>query len=51
MGDHVAVGVADEPARMVERDAAEHERHTVPEGVRVDADPDAVIRHSHLHGA
>ncbi len=51
MRDHVTVGVADEPARMVEGDAAEHKRHSLPEGVCIDSDPDAVIRHSHLHGA
>ena len=39
--DHVAVGVAGEPARMVELDAAEDERHALDERVRVDADPDA----------
>ena len=36
----VAVGVADEATRMVDRDTAEHERHALAEGVRVDADAD-----------
>ena len=39
--EHVAVGVAGEAARMVDRHAAEHERHAVDERVRVDTDPDA----------
>ena len=39
VGDHVAVGVPGEPARMVDRDPAEHERHARLEGVRVDPRP------------
>ena len=38
MGDHVTVGVADEPTRMVDRDAAEHERNAFAERVRVQSD-------------
>ena len=41
--DHVAVGVAGEAARLVERDAAEDERHALLERVRVDADADAEL--------
>ena len=40
MGDDVAVGVPDQPARMVDRDAAEHERNALAEGVGIDAEPD-----------
>ena len=43
MGDHVAVGVAGEPARVVEANASEHERDAVRERVRVDADADAEL--------
>ena len=43
--EHVAVGVAREPARMLDPDAAEHERHAVLERVRVEARADAVLRH------
>ena len=45
VSDHIAVGVAGEPARVVDLDPAEHERHAVVEGVGVDADPDAVLSH------
>ena len=44
--EHVAVGVAGEAARVVELDAAEHERHALLERVRVDADADAEVRHA-----
>ena len=43
--DHVAVGVAREPARVVEADAAEHERHAVLERVGVDAHADPELGH------
>ena len=46
MGDDVTVGVADEPARMVDRDAAEHERDAVAERMRIDANADAVAQTS-----
>src|SRR5581483_9547818 len=39
--EHVAVRVTSEPAVVLELDAAEDERHTPLEGVRIDADPDA----------
>ena len=49
--DHVAVGVAGEAARMLDRDAAEHERNAVLERMRVDADADAELRHRAPPGA
>ena len=45
MRDHVAVRVAGEAARMLDRDAAEDERHAVLQSMRVDAEPDAQVRH------
>src|SRR5438874_3001 len=45
MRDHVAVRVAREAARRVDRDAPEHERNTVREGMRVDAEPDPELAH------
>ena len=39
MRDDVAVGVPGEPARVLELDPAEHERHAVLERVRVDPIP------------
>ena len=45
MREHVAVGVAGQPARMFDLDAAEHQRHAVLERVRVEAGADAVLRH------
>ena len=45
VGDDVTVGVADESAGVVDRHAAENERDAVAEGVRVDADADAVVAH------
>ena len=45
MRDDVAVRVAGEPARMVDRHAAEHERHALLERVRVEADPDPELAH------
>ena len=49
--EHVAVGVAGEPARMVDPDAAEHERHAVLERVRVDAGADPVLGHGSRSGS
>src|SRR5699024_3388082 len=46
MRDHVAIRMAGEPARMLEANAAEHERHAVLERVGVDADPDAELAHA-----
>ena len=46
VGDHVPVGMAREPARMLDRDAAEDERNAVREGVCVDSDPDAKLAHT-----
>ena len=40
MGDDVTVGVADEPSRMVDRDATEDKRHPLAESVRVHTEPD-----------
>ena len=46
VGDHVAVGVAREPARVVDRDPAEDERHAGVERVRVDPEADAKVAHA-----
>ena len=43
MRDHVAVGVAREPTRVIEPHAAEHERDAVRERVRVDAHADTKV--------
>jgi hypothetical protein len=40
MGDHIAVGMTCEPTRMIDRDAAEDERQTRLERVRVHPEPD-----------
>ena len=45
MRDHVAVGVPGETARVVEADAAEHERNAVRECVRIDTEPDPQVAH------
>ena len=42
MREHVAVRMTGEAARVIERDASEHERRADVERVRIDADPDAV---------
>ena len=44
--EHISVGVAGKPARVLDRHAAEHERHAVLERVRVEAGTDAVLRHA-----
>ncbi len=49
--DHVAVGVARKTARMIEGDAAENERDTVLERVRVDAEADPELRHASASGS
>src|SRR5436190_5368018 len=41
MRDHVAVGMAGEASVVLDRDAAEDERHALHERVRVDTDPDS----------
>jgi hypothetical protein len=41
--DDVAVRVAGKPALAGKPDAAEHERHTLDEGVRVDAETDSEL--------
>src|SRR4051812_31947994 len=46
MREDVAVGMAGEPARMLDRHAAEHERDAVNEGVGIDASADAVLAHA-----
>jgi len=46
MGDHVAVRMADQAVRVVERHAAEDERNAVAERVRVDAEPDPRLAHA-----
>ena len=43
--EHVAVGVADEPARVLDPDTAEDERDAFGQDVRVDADPHPEVRH------
>ena len=43
--EDVAVGVAGQPARMLDLHPAEHEGHAVLERVRVEARADAVLRH------
>ena len=45
VGEDVAVRVARETARVLDPDAAEHERHALLERVRVEAGADAVLRH------
>ena len=49
--EHVAVGVAREAARMVDPNAAEHERHAVLQRMRIEAGPDAVLAHVASHDA
>ena len=44
--DHVSVRMPDEPARVLERDAAQDERYAVLECVRVDPDPDPELAHA-----
>ena len=46
MRDHVAVRVADQALRVVERHAAEDERNAVAERVGVDAEPDPRLAHA-----
>ena len=45
MSDDVAVRVAHEATRVLDRDPAEHERQAVLEGVGVHADPDPELAH------
>ena len=45
MRDHVAVGVAREASRVLDRDATEDERDTLVERVCVDADADPEVTH------
>jgi len=45
MGDHVAVGMAREAPRRLDRDPAEHERNAVRERVRIDPQPDPQLAH------
>ena len=47
--DHIAVGMAGEPARAVDPDAAEDERDTVLERVRIDAEPDPHLGVARAH--
>ena len=45
VSEDVAVRVARQAARMLEPNAAEHERDVLLEGVRIEAGADAVLRH------
>ena len=42
---HVAVGMARQPTRVIDANAAEHERNAVHEGVRVEAGADTELAH------
>jgi hypothetical protein len=46
MGNDVAVGMTDEPSRMINRHSTKHERHAHPESVRVHAEPDSHAIHA-----
>jgi hypothetical protein len=48
MREDVSVRVARKPARVLDPDAAEHERHALRERVRVEARADAVLRHDRV---
>ena len=45
MGDDIAVGVADETSRVVDRDTPDDERDALAERVGVDAEADAKVAH------
>src|SRR5204863_6870579 len=45
VGEHVAVGMAGEPARRIDLQPGEHERHAVLERVRIDAESDPNLTH------
>ena len=43
--DHVSVGMPCKPTRIAKSNSAEHERQTLLEGVRVDAETDSQLTH------